>query len=66
MQVLWRYNASGRLFPALDKGGGGVKSFMMSMNQKTIDFLVEWYDLPIQDVLRTLAAVDKATKETTK
>ena len=42
------------------------KSFMMTLNKNTLDFLVKWYQLPIQDVLRTLAAVDKAAKETTK
>ena len=39
------------------------KSFMMTLNKRTLDFLVEWYGLPIQDVLRTLAAVDKAGKQ---
>ena len=38
--------------------------FMMTLNEKTLRFLEGWYQLPIQDILRTLAAVDKATKET--
>ena len=40
------------------------ESFMMTMDKKTLDFLVAWYGLPRQEVLRMLAAVDKATKET--
>jgi len=40
-----------------------LKSFMMSLDQKTLDFLVKWYQLPIQDILRVLASVDKAGKE---
>jgi len=40
-----------------------MKKFMMSMNQKTVDFLVKWYNLPIQDILRVLASVDVVCKE---
>ena len=40
------------------------ESFMMTMDKQTLDFLVAWYGLPRQEVLRLLAAVDKATKET--
>ena len=36
---------------------------MMSLDQKTLDFLVKWYQLPIQDILRVLASVDKADKQ---
>ena len=39
-----------------------MKSFMMSLDQKTLDFLVKWYQLPIQDILRVLAAVDQQEK----
>ena len=48
------------------------ESFMMTLNKKTLDFLVAWYGLPRQEVLRMLAAVRlgelttkaRATKET--
>ena len=39
------------------------KSFMMTLNKKTHDFLCGWYQLPIQDVLRTLAATEKKSLE---
>ena len=40
-----------------------MKKFMMSIDQKTLDFLVKWYNLPIQDILRVLASVDVQGKK---
>jgi hypothetical protein len=40
------------------------ESFMMTLNRNTLHFLEGWYEMPIQDILRTLASVDKASKET--
>ena len=42
------------------------KSFNMTLNQNTLNFLERWYQLPIQEILRVLATVDKAAKETQK
>ena len=39
-----------------------MKNFNMSLDQKTLDFLVKWYQLPIQDILRVLASVDQHEK----
>ena len=40
--------------------------FQQTLDKKTLDFLVEWYELPIQDIVRTLATIDKTEKEKQK
>ena len=39
------------------------KSFQMTLSQSTLNFLEGWYELPIQEILRVLATVDKQTKQ---
>lgn len=36
-----------------------TKSFFQTLDQKTLDFLVDWYHMPIQQVLRNLASADR-------
>ena len=43
-----------------------TKAFCMSLNQNTLNFLEGWYQMPIQDILRVLATVDKVAKESKK
>ena len=38
------------------------KSFCMTLNENTLHFLEGWYELPIQEILRVLATVDKQAK----
>jgi hypothetical protein len=41
----------------------GTKNFQQTLDKETLEFLESWYNMPIQDILRTLAAVDRASKE---
>ena len=42
------------------------KGFYQTLDPKTRQFLERWYNLPIQDILRVLAAVDVQGKEAQK
>ena len=39
------------------------KGFFQTLDPQTRKFLERWYNLPIQDILRVLAAVDVKCKE---
>jgi hypothetical protein len=46
--------------------GKDTVNFQQTLNKQTKEFLERWYELPIQEILRTLATVDKTSKEAQK
>ena len=42
-----------------------TKSFQQTLNKKTLNFLENWYNMKIQEILRLLAMADTKQKEET-